>query len=168
MQADAASAGRANPSIVETGMKLVPIMWAVWGVSFVFMAAVSIFSARLGRNEEAQIYLAESSSRVKSEQDAIAERVSRIRPLKMTALGAGRIDDGDRGGILRTRHHAPLRNVGNIDSRSQTGSFAQVGLASALFGAARARHARPRGPACEVDCAGPTGRCAARTPMSQT
>jgi hypothetical protein len=69
-------------------MKLVPIMWAVWGVSFVFMAAVSIFSARLGRNEEAQIYLAESSSRVKSEQDAIAERVSKIRPLKMTALGA--------------------------------------------------------------------------------
>ena len=68
-------------------MKLVPIMWAVWGVSFVFMAAVSIFSARVGRNEEAQICLAESSNRVKIEQDAIAERVSRLRPLKMTALG---------------------------------------------------------------------------------
>lgn len=68
-------------------MKFVPIMWAVWGVSFVFMAAVSIFSARLGRNEEAQIYLAESSRRVKSEQDAIAARVGRVRPLKMTAFG---------------------------------------------------------------------------------
>ncbi len=68
-------------------MGLVPIMWAVWGVSLVFMAGVSIFAARLGRNEEAQIFLAESSNRVKSDQDAILARVNKIRPLKMTALG---------------------------------------------------------------------------------
>ena len=68
-------------------MGFVPIMWAVWGVSFVFMAGVSIFAARLGRNEEAQIFLADSSSHVKSEQDAILARVNKIRPLKMTALG---------------------------------------------------------------------------------
>jgi len=67
-------------------MKFVPVMWAVWGVSFVFMAAVSIISARLGRNEEAQIYLAESSSRVKKDQDEIAARVNKIRPVKKTAL----------------------------------------------------------------------------------
>jgi hypothetical protein len=48
-------------------MGFVPIMWAVWGVSFVFMAGISIFAARLGRNEEAQIFLADSSSHVKSE-----------------------------------------------------------------------------------------------------
>jgi hypothetical protein len=68
-------------------MGIVPIMWAVWGVSFVFMAGVSIFAARLGRNEEAQIFLADSSSHVKSEQDAILARVNKIRPVKMTALG---------------------------------------------------------------------------------
>ncbi len=68
-------------------MGFVPIMWAVWGASFVFMAGVSIFAARLGRNEEAQIFLADSSSRVKTEQDAIVARVNKIRPLKMTALG---------------------------------------------------------------------------------
>jgi len=62
-------------------------MWAVWGVSLVFMAGVSIFAARLGRNEEAQIFLADSSSHVKSEQDAILARVNKIRPVKMTALG---------------------------------------------------------------------------------
>lgn len=67
-------------------MGFVPIMWAVWGVSFVFMAGVSIFAARLGRNEEAQIFLADSSNRVKTEQDAIQARVSRIRPVKTTAL----------------------------------------------------------------------------------
>ena len=68
-------------------MGIVPIMWAVWGVSFVFMAGVSIFAARLGRNEEAQIFLADSSGHVKSEQDAILARVNKIRPVKMTALG---------------------------------------------------------------------------------
>jgi hypothetical protein len=67
-------------------MGFVPIMWAVWGVSLVFMAGVSIFAARLGRNEEAQIFLADSSSHVKSEQDAIVARVNRIRPVKTTAL----------------------------------------------------------------------------------
>jgi hypothetical protein len=67
-------------------MGIVPIMWAVWGVSLVFMAGVSIFAARLGRNEEAQIFLADSSSHVKSEQDAILARVNRIRPVKTTAL----------------------------------------------------------------------------------
>ncbi|MGD1106356.1 MAG: hypothetical protein ABR865_04880 [Terracidiphilus sp.] len=67
-------------------MGFVPIMWAVWGLSFVFMAGVSIFAARLGRNEEAQIFLADSSSHVKSEQDAILARVNRIRPVKTTAL----------------------------------------------------------------------------------
>jgi hypothetical protein len=51
------------------------------------MAGVSIFAARLGRNEEAQIFLADSSSHVKSEQDAILARVNKIRPVKMTALG---------------------------------------------------------------------------------
>ena len=67
-------------------MGFVPIMWAVWGLSFVFMAGVSIFAARLGRNEEAQIFLADSSNHVKSEQDAILARVNRIRPVKTTAL----------------------------------------------------------------------------------
>jgi hypothetical protein len=51
------------------------------------MAGVSIFAARLGRNEEAQIYLADSSSRIKSDQDAILARVNKFRPVKMTALG---------------------------------------------------------------------------------
>jgi hypothetical protein len=68
-------------------MGFVLIMWAVWGVSLVFMAGVTIFAARLGRNEEAQICLADSSSRVQTEQDAIVARVNKIRPVKMAALG---------------------------------------------------------------------------------
>lgn len=68
-------------------MGFVPVMWAVWGVSFVFMACVSVFAARAGRNEEAQIFLADSSSHSKSEQDAIAARVGKLRPVKLTSLG---------------------------------------------------------------------------------
>ncbi len=67
-------------------MGFVSILWAVWGVSFVFMAGVTIFAARVGRNEEAQIFLADSSNHLKSDQAAIAARVGRIRPLKRISL----------------------------------------------------------------------------------
>ncbi|HVN94548.1 MAG TPA: hypothetical protein VMT38_12675 [Terracidiphilus sp.] len=66
-------------------MGVLPILWAVWGLSFVFMAGVTIFAARLGRNEEAQIFLADSSQHQESDQAAIAERVGRIRPVKTAA-----------------------------------------------------------------------------------
>jgi len=67
-------------------MGFVPVMWSVWGVLVVLMAAVSIYAARLGRNEEDQLFLADSSSNVKSEQDAIAARLNKIQPLKRTVL----------------------------------------------------------------------------------
>jgi len=67
-------------------MTLVPVMWVVWGISLVLTAGVSIYAARLGRNEEAQIFLAESSNHEKSEQEEIAARLSRIQPLKRSAV----------------------------------------------------------------------------------
>ena len=67
-------------------MAFVPVLWSVWGVSIFLVVAVSIYAARLGRNEEDQLYLAESSSHVKSEQDAIAARLSKIAPVKHTIL----------------------------------------------------------------------------------
>lgn len=67
-------------------MGLVPVMLSFWGVSVALMLGVSIYAARLGRNEEAQIFLADSSSHVKQEQDAILARVSKIRPLKRSVM----------------------------------------------------------------------------------
>lgn len=67
-------------------MGFVPVMWGVWGFLIVLMAAVSIYAARVGRNEEDQLFLAESSSYVKDEQDAIAARVSKLQPVKRTVL----------------------------------------------------------------------------------
>ena len=75
-------------------MGFVPLMWALWGAAILFMAVVSIYSSRLGKNEEDQIFLSDSSSHARSEQDAIAERVEKIQPVKRTAAGAcGSHDD---------------------------------------------------------------------------
>lgn len=62
------------------------VIWALWAASFALMAGVTIFSARLAKNEEDQLCLSDSSSQVKTEQAAIAERLKRIQPLKYAAL----------------------------------------------------------------------------------
>lgn len=67
-------------------MALVPVLLSLWGASLALMFGVSIYVARVGRNEEAQIFLAESSSHVKSEQDEIAARVGRLLPLKRSVI----------------------------------------------------------------------------------
>jgi len=65
-------------------MNLVPVIWSVWGASILLMAVVILYASRLGRNEEDQLFLADSSSHEKSEQSAIAARVAKIQPLKKT------------------------------------------------------------------------------------
>ena len=67
-------------------MGFVPVMWTLWGAAFLFMAVVSIYSARLGKNEEDQLFLADSSNHAKTEQDAIALRVEKFQPVKRAAL----------------------------------------------------------------------------------
>ena len=54
----------------------------MWGVSLLLAAAVIVYAARLGRNEEEQLFLAESSKHERSEQEAIAARLGRIEPVK--------------------------------------------------------------------------------------
>jgi len=68
-------------------MAFASIMWVVWGTSLLLMIGVSIFAARLSRNEEAQICLADSSNHMKSEQDEIAAKISKIRPIRMATYG---------------------------------------------------------------------------------
>jgi len=71
---------------VEVKMNLVPVMWVVWSATVLFVAAVSIYASRLAKNEEDQLFLADSSSHAKSEQDAIASKVGKVEPVKRTAL----------------------------------------------------------------------------------
>jgi hypothetical protein len=65
---------------------MVPVMWVAWGVSLLLTIGVSLYAARLGRNEESQIFLADSSSHEKSEQEGIAARIGKIQPLKHAVL----------------------------------------------------------------------------------
>ena len=65
---------------------MVPVMWVVWGVSILLTIGVSLYAARLGRNEESQIFLADSSSHERTEQEAIAARIGRIQPVKKAVL----------------------------------------------------------------------------------
>jgi uncharacterized membrane protein len=68
-------------------MGVVPMMWSVWIAAVVLMAVVGIYASRVGRYEESQLFLADSSNHAKSEQDVIAARLSRIRPLRLSTLG---------------------------------------------------------------------------------
>ena len=71
---------------VEIKMAIVPVLWAAWGLSVLLMIGVTIYAARLARNEEDQLFLADSSNHAKTEQDAIAIRVGKIQPVKKMTL----------------------------------------------------------------------------------
>jgi hypothetical protein len=65
---------------------LIPLMWAAWFASILLFVAVTMYTAHLAKNEEDQLYLYESSSHEKAEQDAMLAKVQKIEPLKHVAL----------------------------------------------------------------------------------
>ena len=62
------------------------VIWSVWGALVLVMAGVSLYAARLGKNEEDQLFLSESSSHESVEQAAIASRLHKIQPVKHASL----------------------------------------------------------------------------------
>jgi hypothetical protein len=64
----------------------VPVMWSVWGVLVLLLASVNLYSSRLARDEEDQIFLGEGFDQEKSAQASIAAKVSKIEPVKKLAL----------------------------------------------------------------------------------
>jgi hypothetical protein len=67
-------------------MNWVPVIWSVWGATVVLTAVVSLYASRLGKNEEDQLFLADSSSHERTEQVAIAGKIARIQPVKRASL----------------------------------------------------------------------------------
>jgi len=61
-------------------MTFVPVMWAIWAVLFLLMAALYLYRSNLAKNEEDQIFLDESFNSEKAEQEAIVLRISKIEP----------------------------------------------------------------------------------------
>ena len=65
----------------------VPVMWSIWGMLVVLLAAVNLYQSSLARNEEDQIFLSEGFTQERSAQAAIAEKVAKVQPFKRIALG---------------------------------------------------------------------------------
>ena len=64
----------------------VPVMWSIWGLLVLFLAAVNLYASRLARDEEDQIFLGEGFTEERSAQAAIAEKVNKVEPAKKLAL----------------------------------------------------------------------------------
>lgn len=73
-------------------MTFVPAMWIGWILILVLFIVARLYASRISRYEENQLILDESSSQLKTEQDVIAGRLNRFKPVQMTTvwlLGAG-------------------------------------------------------------------------------
>jgi uncharacterized membrane protein SpoIIM required for sporulation len=66
--------------------EMVPLMWSAWFVFIILFAAVSIYTGHLAKNEEDQLYLYDSSSHLKAEQEAMLARVQKLEPVKRISL----------------------------------------------------------------------------------
>ena len=71
-------------------MTIVPVMWSVWGLLVVVMAALFLYRSSLTKNEEDQIFLDDSFNHVKTAQAAIVEKINKVQPLvKIASLLVG-------------------------------------------------------------------------------
>lgn len=67
-------------------MTFVPVMWSVWIVLVVIMAALYIYRSSLTKDEEDQIFLDDSFDHEKNAQAAIVAKVNRIEPYVRLSL----------------------------------------------------------------------------------
>jgi len=62
-------------------MEFVPVMWTVWGVLVLILAALYVYRSKLTQDEDDQLILDESFDNVKNEQAEIVAKVNRIQPV---------------------------------------------------------------------------------------
>jgi hypothetical protein len=63
-----------------------PVMWSVWGAFVLLFIVVKIFTGRVARDEESQIFLGDAMLQEKSAQAAIAAKVNKIEPVRKATL----------------------------------------------------------------------------------
>ena len=63
----------------------VPVMWIVWSVLVVILAALYLYRSSLTKNEEDQIFLDDSFEQEKAEQAVITAKVAKIEPAVVIA-----------------------------------------------------------------------------------
>lgn len=62
-------------------MPFVPVMWSVWGLTVLVLAAMFLYRSRLTRDEEDQIFLDDAFSHERTAQQAIVAKVNKVQPL---------------------------------------------------------------------------------------
>ncbi len=67
-------------------MPFIPAMWTVWGALLLVFAALKLYVSRLSRDEDDQLVLDESFSRLRSEQAVIAAKVNKVQPIEHAVL----------------------------------------------------------------------------------
>ncbi|MGD0830039.1 MAG: hypothetical protein ABR907_03790 [Terracidiphilus sp.] len=67
-------------------MKLIPLMWTVWGALAVVAAALYLYRSSLTRDEDDQIYLDDAFAHEKAAQEAILARVNKVEPAVRASL----------------------------------------------------------------------------------
>jgi hypothetical protein len=72
-------------------MTFVLIMWIIWGVLVLLMAAVHLYRSSLEKNEDDQIFLDDSFDQEKAVQSQIAAKVHKVEPWLRAAQWAATI-----------------------------------------------------------------------------
>jgi hypothetical protein len=67
-------------------MNFVPAMWTVWAVLVLVSVILKLYVSRLGRDEEDEVILLESSEHLRTEQAAILSRLHRVEPIQRAFL----------------------------------------------------------------------------------
>ncbi len=67
-------------------MTFVPAMWTVWAVLLVVSVILKLYVSRLGRDEDDEVILLESSEHLRNEQAAILSQLQRIEPIQRAFL----------------------------------------------------------------------------------
>jgi hypothetical protein len=61
-------------------------MWSVWGAFVLLFIVVKIFTERLARDEDSQIFLGDSMEQEKLAQAAIVAKVNKVEPVRKATL----------------------------------------------------------------------------------
>jgi hypothetical protein len=63
-------------------MNFVPAMWTVWAVLVLVSAILKLYVSRLGRDEDDELALSDSSEHLRTEQAAIASKLHKVEPIQ--------------------------------------------------------------------------------------
>jgi hypothetical protein len=70
-----------GPTFLWRWSMIVPVMWSVWAVLVVALAALYIYRSRLTRDEDDQIYLDDAFNHEKQAQAEIVAKVNKVEPM---------------------------------------------------------------------------------------